>query len=85
MHSQNSSNIIFLEPKYLMQSRVQQQHLNINLQQEHYGKPLVKQDEWQTNIKVPSTAFTLLSIYIWIVSCGKDENKLKKRPGLARF
>ena len=27
---------------------------------------------------VPSTPSTLLSIYIWIVSCGKDENKQKE-------
>ena len=29
-------------------------------------------------IPVPSTPFKLLSIYIWIVSCGKDENKQKE-------
>ena len=31
-------------------------------------------------VRVPSTRSTFLSIYIWIGSCGKDENN-KKRPG----
>ena len=29
-------------------------------------------------VRVSSTPSTLLSIYIWIVSCGKDENKRKR-------
>ena len=32
---------------------------------------------------VPSKPSMLLSIYVWIVSCGKDENK--KRPGFAHI
>ena len=35
-------------------------------------------------VRVPSTPSTLLSIYIWIASCGKDK-KNKMRPGLAHF
>ena len=36
-------------------------------------------------VRVPSTPSTHWSIDIWIVSFGKDENKHKKRPGLAHF
>ena len=35
-------------------------------------------------VRVSSPPSTLLSIYIWFVSCRKDENKLR-RPGLAHF
>ena len=35
-----------------------------------------------SRIRVPSTPYTLLSIYIWIVSCEKDEKKI---PGSAHF
>ena len=35
--------------------------------------------------RVPSTPTMLLSIYIWILSCGKDENKQKKRPEWSEF
>ena len=34
---------------------------------------------------VPSTPSTLVSIYIWFVSCRKDENKPKKWPRLAHL
>ena len=34
--------------------------------------------------RVPSTPSTLLSIYIWIVSCGKDENK-QREAGIDPF
>ena len=35
-------------------------------------------------VRVPSTQSNLLSIYIWIVSCGKDENK-QKEAGIGPF
>ena len=35
-------------------------------------------------VRVPSTPSMLLSIYIWIVSCGKDKNK-QKEVGLGPF
>ena len=35
-------------------------------------------------VQVPSTPSAFLSIYIWIVSCGKDENK-QKEAGIGQF
>ena len=35
-------------------------------------------------VRVPSTPSTLLSIYIWIESCGKDKNK-QKEAGIGPF
>ena len=35
-------------------------------------------------VRMLSTPYMLLSMYIWIMSCGKDENKQKK-PESAHF
>ena len=32
----------------------------------------------QHQVRIPSTPSMLLSIYIWIISCGEDENKQKR-------